>query len=309
MGNHEWNPRRERQPQPRVRLPLSALNRPTIHLIRGRDRYFQAANPSSTQRHIYSVPLPTLKSTNRVEPSSLTDISSPGYYDASFSPQGAFYLLSYRGPHPPWQRVIHVGHADFNYVVSENPQLNDTLATYELPIVTHSDGHALNVLEMRPPRMDDSGRTKYPVLFRVYGGPGSQMVDVRFQHDWHDYVVSELQYIVVVVDGRGPTGFKGRKLRNPVKNNLGRWETRDQVNAAKVWAAKEYVDPKRKNLASNDKLNDPLQSILDRAIAKEETVFLIAQLASIVNKIPGSPTSIDGDWSYVYLRLSGTLNP
>ena len=92
--------------------------------------------------------------------------------------------------------------------------------------------------------MDDSGRTKYPVLFRVYGGLGSQMVDVRFQHDWHDYVVSELQYIVVIVDGRG-TGYKGRKLRNPVKNNLGRWETRDQVNAAKVWAAKEYVDPKR----------------------------------------------------------------
>ncbi|KAM5541328.1 hypothetical protein V8D89_004882 [Ganoderma adspersum] len=210
--------------------------------------YFQAANPSSTQRHIYSVPLPSLNNATRVAPSSLTDISSSGYYDASFSPQGAFYLLSYRGPHPPWQRIIHVGDDDFKYIVSENPQLNDTLATYDLPIVTHStlesDGHTLNVLEMRPPRMDDSGRTKYPVLFRVYGGPGSQMVDVRFQHDWHDYVVSELQYIVVIVDGRG-TGFKGRKLRNPVKNNLGRWETRDQVNAAKVWAAKEYVDPKR----------------------------------------------------------------
>ena len=97
---------------------------------------------------------------------------------------------------------------------------------------------------MRPPRMDDSGRTKYPVLFRVYGGPGSQMVDVRFQQDWHAYLVTELQYIVVVVDGRG-TGFRGRSLRNPVKNNLGRWETTDQINAAKLWAAKEYVDPKR----------------------------------------------------------------
>ncbi len=30
-----------------------------------------------------------------------------------------------------------------------------------------------------------------------------------------------------------------------MKNNLGRWETRDRVNAAKVWAVKEYVDPKR----------------------------------------------------------------
>ena len=121
--------------------------------------------------------------------------------------------------------------------MSENLHLNDTLATYDLLLVTHStlesDGHTLNVLEMRPPRMDDSGRIKYPVLFRVYGGPGSQIVDVRFKHDWHDYVVSELQYIVVIVDTRG-TGSKGRKLRNPVMNDLGRWETRDQVNAAKT---------------------------------------------------------------------------
>ncbi|KAH9893599.1 dipeptidyl aminopeptidase [Cubamyces lactineus] len=210
--------------------------------------YFQAANPSSTQRHIYSVALPKLAGEAQAELTALTDTSSPGYYDASFSPKGAFYLLSYKGPHAPWQRIIHVGDKNFDYVLTENPQLNATLAQYELPIVTHStiesDGYELNVLEMRPPRMDDSGRTKYPVLFRVYGGPGSQMVDVRFQQDWHAYLVTELQYIVVVVDGRG-TGFRGRSLRNPVKNNLGRWETTDQINAAKIWAAKEYVDPKR----------------------------------------------------------------
>ena len=97
---------------------------------------------------------------------------------------------------------------------------------------------------MRPPHMDDSGRTKYPVLFRVYGGPASQLVDVRFSHDWHDYLVASLDYIVVIVDGRG-TGLRGRALRNPVKGELGRWETADQIAAAKAWAARPYVDPKR----------------------------------------------------------------
>ena len=72
-------------------------------------RYFQAANPSSTQRHIYSVPLPKNGETTRAEPTALTDTSSAGFYEASFSPEGGFYLLSYRGPHAPWQRVIHVG--------------------------------------------------------------------------------------------------------------------------------------------------------------------------------------------------------
>ena len=55
---------------------------------------------------------------------------------------------------------------------------------------------------------------------------------MKFTRDWHDYLVCGLNYIVVVVDGRG-TGFKGRKLRSPVKGNLGYWETIDQINAAR----------------------------------------------------------------------------
>jgi len=58
------------------------------------------------------------------------------------------------------------------------------------------------------------------------------MVDTKFNRDWHHYLACSLQYVVVMVDGRG-TGFKGRKLRNPVKSNLGYWEVKDQVNAAR----------------------------------------------------------------------------
>ena len=70
-------------------------------------------------------------------------------------------------------------------------------------------------------------------FYLSYGGPSSQLANLKFDRDWHHYVACELQYIVVVVDGRG-TGFKGRKLRNTVRNNLGYFETRDQINAAKL---------------------------------------------------------------------------
>jgi dipeptidyl aminopeptidase len=48
----------------------------------------------------------------------------------------------------------------------------------------------------------------------------------------------------LTVDGRG-TGLKGRKFRNVIRDDLGRYEVIDQVNAAREWAKKRYVDIKR----------------------------------------------------------------
>ncbi|EGO22671.1 hypothetical protein SERLADRAFT_350525 [Serpula lacrymans var. lacrymans S7.9] len=209
--------------------------------------YFQAATPS-IERHIYSVSLALDSSFIPAEPTPLTDTSSPSSYSASFSPEAGFYLLSYQGPNVPWQRVIQVDNTGANPIHNKNPQLNETLSRFEAAVVTYttieSDGYELNVKEIRPPRMDDSGRTKYPVMFFQYGGPGSQKVDVNFNRDWQDYLACGYQYITVIVDGRG-TGYKGRKLRNPVRNNLGYWEAQDQINAARIWAGKDYIDPKR----------------------------------------------------------------
>ncbi|KAF7370927.1 hypothetical protein MSAN_00726600 [Mycena sanguinolenta] len=216
--------------------------------------YFEAATPLSTSRHLYSVPIPSLNPTTKekptiVPPTLLTDASEEAYYSADFSPQAGFYLLSYLGPSIPNQKVVQVADTAFEYVLTTNERLLNVTEEYEAPTVLYStievDGYELNVKEIRPPRMDDSGRTKYPVLFRVYGGPWSQLVDLTFTRgDWHEYLACGHSYIIVTVDGRG-TGYKGRKLRNPVRGNLGFWETKDQIAAARVWASKEYVDPKR----------------------------------------------------------------
>jgi dipeptidyl aminopeptidase len=213
--------------------------------------YFISTTTSSTERQLYSVSLPTTKaesSTAPIVPTALTDSRSSGYYHASFSPRSGFYLLSYEGPNVPWQRIVQAGNSTFNRLLTDNKSLNETFKEYQTPTITRftieSDGYELNAMELRPPGMDDSGRTKYPVLFRVYGGPDSQLVDTRFSIDWHHYLACSLKYVIVVVDGRG-TGFKGRKHRNPIRGNLGYYEVIDQVNAARQWATKRYVDTKR----------------------------------------------------------------
>ena len=40
-------------------------------------------------------------------------------------------------------------------------------ANYPIYLYLLTNAIELNVMELRPPSMDDSGRTKYPVLFRV----------------------------------------------------------------------------------------------------------------------------------------------
>ncbi|KIM34094.1 hypothetical protein M408DRAFT_325611 [Serendipita vermifera MAFF 305830] len=212
--------------------------------------YFVAASPSSIDRNVYSAKIPNLTSKNSTPeaPQALTDSRQPSWYSASFSPRSGFYALSYSGPGVPWQKIMQINKPEFNYLLNDNRELNVTSAKYQMPNIVRStimsDGYELNTMEIQPPSMDESGRTKYPVLFRVYGGPSSQMVHTRWERDWHHYLACSMKYIIVVVDGRG-TGFKGRKLRNPVKGNLGQHEVQDQINAAKHWAAKRYVDSRK----------------------------------------------------------------
>lgn len=212
--------------------------------------YFVAASPSSIDRHVYSaqIPAPNSSKVTPKPPKPLTNDQQSSWYSANFSPDCGFYALNYGGPGVPWQKVLQISKPAFQYLLEDNHQLNQTSAGFQMPEIVRStimsDGYELNYMEIRPPSMDDSGRTKYAVLFRVYGGPGSQMVSARWDRDWHHYLACSLKYIIVVVDGRG-TGYKGRKLRNPIKGNLGYHEVQDQVNAARHWASKRYVDSRR----------------------------------------------------------------
>lgn len=81
-------------------------------------------------------------------------------------------------------------------------------------------------------KLQRSSRRDGTHIIHSYGGPNSQQVNLKYNVDWHYFLAAYHKYVVVVVDGRG-TGFKGRSLRNPVKDNLGHWETVDQINAAK----------------------------------------------------------------------------
>ncbi|KAM0130072.1 hypothetical protein ACHAP3_007543 [Botrytis cinerea] len=204
--------------------------------------YFISTKESPITRQLYSVKL------DGTDLKAITDTSTEGYYGASFSKGAGYVLLNYNGPNIPWQKVISTPSNDnqYTHIIEENKGLADMAKKHELPILIYQtvtvDGFELQVVERRPPHFNP--KKKYPVLFYLYGGPGSQTVSKSFGVDFQSYIASNLGYIVVTVDGRG-TGFIGRKARTIIRGNIGHYEARDQIETAKIWASKKYVDESR----------------------------------------------------------------
>lgn len=204
--------------------------------------YFVATRESPIQRHVYSVNL------DGSGLRSISDTSKEGYYDVSFSTGVGYALLSYQGPDIPWQKVLSTpsNTDEYEHHIEDNQALAKFASQHELPIEIYQtvtiDGFDLQLVERRPPHFDES--KEYPVLFFLYGGPGSQLVDKKFNVDFQAYVASNLGYVVVTVDGRG-TGFIGREARCIVRGHIGYYEALDQISTAKIWAQKKYVDADR----------------------------------------------------------------
>lgn len=203
--------------------------------------YFVAAKKGPIHRHVYSVKL------DGTGMKPVTDDTIDGYYDVSFSTGSGYALLTYKGPEIPNQKIISTESlktaSNFELTINDNQGLSQLKDSHDLPDKIYStvniDGNDLQVVERRPKNFDPN--KKYPVVFHLYNGPASQTVDKRFTVDFQSYMVSNLGYVVVTVDGRG-TGFAGRKIRCAIRNNIGYYEARDQIETAKIWKAKPYVD-------------------------------------------------------------------
>ena len=218
------------------------INAPSAIDLKNNLVYFTAARPTAGERNVYSVKL------DGTDMKALVPTEEPAYYSASFSKGSGYALVTYSGPDVPSQNIMSTPSNSDTYaeVVEDNKELAKKTTEWELPHKVFStftiDGFDLPVMEIRPPHFDSS--KKYPVLFHQYGGPNSQTVDRRFGVPFESYVASGLGYLVVTVDGRG-TGMLGRKARCIIRGDLGHYEARDQIEAAKVWSKKSYVDANR----------------------------------------------------------------
>jgi dipeptidyl-peptidase 4 len=202
--------------------------------------FFSANITSPINTGIYSIPLKGGK------PKALSP--EAGNANTTFSSTFDYFILYHNTANSPVNVTLHSSDGKLLRTLEENQELNEKLEELKLPKVeffdfTTSEEMTLNGWMIKPKNFDS--KKKYPVLMFVYGGPGSQMVTNAFSGNyWWHQLLAQKGYMVVCVDNRG-TGARGKAFRTQTYGQLGKYETMDQIEAAKWLGAQTYVDKSR----------------------------------------------------------------
>ncbi|HEU4682586.1 MAG TPA: S9 family peptidase [Gemmatimonadales bacterium] len=207
--------------------------------------YYLASPDRPTQRYLYRSRL-----SGKGAPELLSPRGESGThaYDQAPNFRYAFETYSSFG-NPPVVRLVRLpGHQVVRTLI-DNAGLRTRLATLkkgpvEFFSVRADDGSQMPAYLMKPANFDST--RKYPLLFHVYGGPGSATVKDAWggYYLWH-LMLTQQGYLVASVDNRGTPAPVGRRWRKSIYGQLGVIETRDQASAARELAKRPYVDPGR----------------------------------------------------------------
>ncbi|XP_066155922.1 venom dipeptidyl peptidase 4-like isoform X1 [Euwallacea fornicatus] len=213
--------------------------------------FYTATEPNdSTVQHLYSVS-PSTKAITCLTCSlqSKNGASNCLYNNAEASTDSSHLVVTCNGPEVPHISILSIDGTE-KLEWTTNDELKEVLSgktLFEKKILEFeiADGFTGKVLLKLPPNMDKSGRTKYPMLVNVYGGPDTYQVTEKFSIDWGSYLAANRSIIYATIDGRG-SGLRGNKLLFAGYKKLGTVEIVDQVNITKlIHQNVPYVDPSK----------------------------------------------------------------
>ncbi len=203
--------------------------------------YYQSVENGSINRDVYSVKL------NGKRKKRLT--TQEGTNDASFSADFTYFIKTFSSAKIPTKYTLNdskTGRLVRN--ILDNSTLLNSLNNYKYSNKEFStinvNGNELNMWMLKP--VDFDATKTYPLLMFQYSGPGSQEVANKWNNSrdyWHQFLTQQ-GYIVACVDGRG-TGFKGSNFKKLTYLNLVKYETEDQIQAAKQIGSLSYIDNSR----------------------------------------------------------------
>ncbi len=197
--------------------------------------YYQAAKESPLRREVYYTSLDGKKQ------GKLS--TQKGTNNAEFSRGFKYFINYFTSTEEPNNVTLHSIDGKQIRVLEDNQELKSKLENYNISskdffTFTTTEGIELNGWMLKPSDFDQS--KKYPIVMTQYSGPKSQEVLDEWSVDWYDYLTQE-GFIVACVDPRG-TGARGEEFRKATYLQLGKYESEDQVEAAKYLGSLPYVD-------------------------------------------------------------------
>ena len=213
--------------------------------------FFQAAVKNPMQRELYTVKL-NGKGRSKIS-------SEAGTHSAQFSSTFDYFIDTYSTLNTPPQYTVCNRQGKPVRQLEQNAGARDQQAEcatlpvefFKVPIKngTTPGGQPwngeLNGWMIKPTAPQFAGQ-KLPVLMFVYGGPGSQQVTDAWKgaNYWWFQMLAQKGYVVVCVDNRG-TGGRGEAFKKMTYMDLGKYETEDQIAAAKYLGTLPFVDAAR----------------------------------------------------------------
>lgn len=202
--------------------------------------YFSSSESSPLNRELYSI---AIDGTGKKRLSELDGTNS-----VQFSKNFSYYVNTYSNANTPPISSVYNSKGKFQRIIVQNLKLTETVRDYnfgkkEFFKFKTTEGIELNGWMIKPPDFDSSN--VYPMLMYVYGGPGSQTVRNSWGRgdSWYQYLAQN-GVIIVSVDNRG-TGSRGEEFKKLTYLQLGKYETIDQIEAAKYLGSLPYVDKDR----------------------------------------------------------------
>ena len=202
--------------------------------------YFTAGCSSPMNREVFSV---SLEGGRPVQLSGREGTNVP-----DFSTTFAYYVNRWSDINTPPTVTINSAEGKEVRLLQDNAKLKDVIKDYDFTKAEFftfktENGIILNAWMMKPSGFDPL--RKYPVLFTLYGGPGSQTVLNSWgsASSWNQ-LFAQKDIIVVSVDNRG-TGARGEEFKKCTYLQLGKFENIDQIEAAKYLGSLPYIDKER----------------------------------------------------------------
>jgi dipeptidyl-peptidase-4 len=202
--------------------------------------FYQSTEDGSINKTVYSINL-NGSDKKRISPES-------GINKASFSTDKQYFILNHSSVDSPSKYTLHTADGTQLKTIKNNVTITQKVKEYnvgkkEFSTLKTTTGD-FNMWMIKPLNFDSN--KKYPLLMYQYSGPGSQSVQNSWNYydEYWYYMLADMGYIVACVDGRG-TGGRGRDFTKMTYKELGKYETIDQIEAAKSLGELSFIDASR----------------------------------------------------------------